>query len=485
MALTSVIDNSNKVPGSYLKVSLGTGPRSAGSAPRKVLLYGNKLAGGSVALETATQVLTDDDANTLFGRGSELARMVRAALRVNRTVDLHATAITESAGTEASEDIVLGVGPASAAGTLEIWIGGDRVVAAIADLDSVTLAGDAVAAAINDNLDFPATAVNAVGTVTVTARHKGLRGNFIHIRTKLTGADTITHTPLNTYLSSGATADDPQTAIDNAQPVRYHYHVAPVEDATELAKFVTHVDSDADPTIGQRELVISASRDTLANATTLATGSNAERGQIAWLYNAEDEPSILAAALAAYRAKAESADAAANHDDAGLTRLHVPTAVADLPVTAELVSALNNGLTPLRSVNGTISIVRSITSHSQTVSMTPDFGVLDTHKVTVPDFVADDLDANWVRFKGFKAKDDDPDGEAPNPGVLTPTLVRDFIYERLKSAESSDLIVDVDVRKEEIEVELSLITDGRFDSIIPTDVIELAHQFAGDIRQIG
>ncbi len=242
---------------------------------------------------------------------------------------------------------------------------GERVVAPIVVGDTVTTAGDAVETAINDNADLPVTAVNAAGTITLTANHPGPRGNLIRVRSKLTGGTGITHTALGAYMASGATQDDPQTAIDNAQAVRYHYHVAPYEDATELAKFITHVDSDADPTIGQRELVISASRGTLANTTTLATGSNAARGQVAWLYNAEDESGNIAAALAAKRAKEESSDAAANLDGEVLTRLNVPVLEADLPTNSELVSALNNGITPLDNANGQIVIVRSITSKSQ------------------------------------------------------------------------------------------------------------------------
>lgn len=60
MTLASVIPSSNKVPGTFLKVSLGVGPRSSGASPRHVVLVGNKTTSGSMALLTEVDCFSED-----------------------------------------------------------------------------------------------------------------------------------------------------------------------------------------------------------------------------------------------------------------------------------------------------------------------------------------------------------------------------------------------------------------------------------------
>lgn len=481
----AVLAASNKVPGSYIKVSLGVGARSAGDAPRKVLLYGNKLAGGTATVETIYSVLTTDDANTLFGRGSELARMVAAALKENRNVDLSAIPITESAGTAATGTVTF-TGAATAAGAITTTVCGVKAVAAVASGDSVTTVATAVAASINALPDLPVTAGNAAGVVTLTARHKGPRGNDIPFRA-LSEAAGITATASGTKLASGATTDDPQNALDAAASVRFFYHVAPygqVAQAAELTKFKAHVIAQADAAIGKREQFVLASRDTLANTTTLATGLNEARGSVAWSYNADVEPPMIAAAFASLRAKEESIDRAANLDGKQLLSVTIAPNTADYPESSELVSALNNGITPLEPVNGIHRIVRAVTSKSQDASGNPDYAVLDVAKVNVPDGIADDIDLGWNQFEGFKAG---PDQDPPQPlsNVLTPNGVKDFIGEVLFAAEAAGQIENATQSFEETIVILASSPAGRFEATIPVDVIEGAHQLTGDVRQIG
>ena len=484
MAIQTVIDPSNKVPGACIKVSLGVGPRSAGDAPRKVLLYGNKLAAAPHPIDTVVQVLTEEDAVALFGQGSELHLMVVAALTVNRNVDLNCIVVEEGLGPAATEDLIFSGAPAAEPGTVQVWINGAKVTAAIAVGDDSMAVVISMAATINANPDLPATAGAAAGTVAVTANQKGPRGNFIFLRSLKVGAPLVTHSLVSGYLAGGTASDDPQDAIDAAAPVRFHYHVAPYEDAVELAKFRTHVDADAVPEVGQRELFVYGSRDTLALTTTTATTLNAARGQVAWAYNAEHTSGEAAAAMAARRAREESIDPGVNLDEQKLEGLRGPVSLSDIPSTSELVSALNNGITPLVQQSGVQTIVRSITTKSQDGTANPDYGVLDTTKVVVPDFIADTIDAQWgPLFAGTKATEvEDP---PPPPGTINPPIVRDFLYQVMKQAEADGLVENVDARADELVVELADVPAGRFNAVVPTDVIEGTHQLSADVRQVG
>lgn len=490
MTLTSILAQADKVPGAYLRVSLGVGPRSSGSGPRELVLFGNKVAAGTMALETETDCYSEDEARTLAGAGSELFTMVRAALDAYAGATLKLIAVTESAGAAATGTIVV-TGPSTSAGTIGVSVLGEEVEVAIATGATATQIGDAIAAAITNKPDWPVTAVNAAGTVTVTAKNKGPRGNFLAVRARLIAGTGITVTqPAGGYLAGGTTSDDPQTALDAVAAVRRRYLVAPYSDATPLGKFKAHVDAEDEPEVGHRKQLVFGSLDTLGNATTLATGLNFARAQCAWMEKSDQTPGMLAAALAARRAARESANVAYNLDGEVIGGLKPHANKADVPIHSELVAALNNGLTPLSSTkSGEVVIVRSVTTKSQDASARPDYRVLDTTKVSVADEIADRFELAFAdRFAGFNASDDPPDGDAPPPEVVTPALCADLAFELLTAAERLDRLLQlgsVERRKAEIMFELSTTSPGRFNGVLPIDVIEGAHQFAIDVRQVG
>lgn len=491
MALTSVIDTSNKVPGAYLQVSLGVGRRSAGSAAREVLLVGNKTASGSSAVEVVQPLYSLDDARTLFGAGSELFMMAKAAFEANPNVTLHGIAVTESAGTAATGTITLTSGPATAAGTFETWIGGERIVTAIASGDSISDVATAIAADINAVTDLPVTAGSSLGVVTVTAKLKGPKSNAIRLRTLLTGGTGISHTALNTSLSSGATLDDPQNALDAVAQTHFSYIVASDDDSTNVPKYETHIEAKDEPEVGLRERFFFGSADTLANAITLSDAVNAKRGQLCWHYNGEQTPAMVAAACAAVHAKELTSDRAKPLDGYVVPGLTPQYSETDRPLNSESISALNNGITPLGTSGGSeVSIVRSITNYSTDSSSNPDYSVLDVSKVEVPDLIADTLEANFLsEFAGFKLDNDPVGSEQPEPGVATPRTIKAWIFGILKdyaAGGSQPLqLQNVDEFEELIVVELDVNADGRANAAIPIDVVEGFHQFAADVRQAG
>lgn len=492
MSLTSVIDTANKVPGFYAEVALGVGPRSAGDAPRTVVMCGHRLATGTAVVHVLVAVPSPDDARTLFGAGSELHLMAVAAFKVNPGVTLYAVPLDPpGAGVAAFSTIALTVGPSTADGSYVVTCGGLSITVAIPSGSSITAAALLVSNAINDQTDWPVSAVPTIGSIAVTAKHKGTRGNRISLRSSGTIAG-ITHTPpAANYLTSGTTVDTITTALAELAPERFHYNAVAHDDSVTLNLFRDHANTYAMPLEGRRQQVVAGCIDTLANAITLATTCNAARVQIAWHYNADDTPSQIAASLAALRAMREGADPAANIS--GLERtellgLRTQPVVADRPLGSELQSALNNGLTPLAASSGRVYVVRGVTTRSLDAASNPDYAVLDTSKVTVPDYVADDLSANWGAFAAVNPKvgpdPTDPE-DMPPEGVATPKMAKDWIYGRLKEHEAAGMINNVDALIDSLIVELAASPAGRLNAVVPTDVIEWLCQLAASVRQVG
>lgn len=484
------IPSSNKVPGIYLELVFGVGPVSAADAPRVVAVVGNFLSTGTATADTPEAVTSEEDAKTYYGQGSELHRGIRAALRADPSAFLYGVPLTPpSGGTAATSTVTIAGTTASADGTITITCVGESIECTITSGLTPTTAGDALVAAIETMPDWPVSAANASGTVTVSARHKGLRGNQITFATSGTSTG-LTWTHASGKLTGGLGSDTLTGAQAIMASQRYHLIAVPHDLSADIQSWRTHVNTAAGPTIGIRQQVVAASVDTLANAETLAISVNTARVQIVWHYNALDLTSEISAAVAARRAYLEGIDPAAPmsmQHGTSVEGLRVQTAIADQPTPTEVNSALNNGLTPIvADQSGIVYVARSITSRSQDTTGVPNYAVLDTAKVTVPDFFADTLQVNWPSFVAANPKlGPDPVGEdLPDPGVATPRSIRSWIYELEKGLEP-DMLVEVDANLPNLIVTIPGSPAGRTTAKIPLDVVEGNYQLDASISQIG
>lgn len=503
MSLTSILSADDKRPGTFLQVSLGVGPASAADAPRSILICGNKTSAGTATVAKRYAVVSEDDARTLFGAGSELFLACKSALKVYPGATLYGICVAESGGTAATGTLTA-TGTATADGTVDVEYCGEIISVPIASGTAQNAIATALEVALEDMTDWPldkSTSMASTNVATVTFIHKGPRGNRASLRVVSNVPGVSMAGPATGYLTNGATADNSQNALDAVAPLRHHYIVAASDgegasatpDTTDLTRYRTHVNTYAGPDHGRRQVVVFGFGGTLADATTVATGMNAARMQCAWVKKPEQLPLQIAAAVAALRARHESADPGVNLDDLVVTGISPSATETDWPTGATLKSALNNGITPLRVVSGEQLLTRSITTRSQDTAANPSYSVLDTTKVTVPDFIADDFavgipaefGAHGTR-PGFKAGENDPEGEPPPEGVVTPLMLHDWTFARLLGHEDAGLLEpgSVELHKAEIVVELAKSPAGRFNLAFPLDVIEGAHQFAIDVRQV-
>ncbi|MDO8932922.1 MAG: hypothetical protein Q7U97_11050, partial [Rhodocyclaceae bacterium] len=171
-----------RIPGAWLEIDHTRAVRGLPNMPRRVLLLGQRLATGTVAAGVLTRVSRDTDGVNYFGRGSMLAQMVPAALKVHPTADLWAMALDDLAGgAKASGTITIG-GTPTEAGTLCLYVGGKRVTVGITASQTAAAIATAVAAAITALPDLAVDAAAVGAVVTCTAKHKGEEGNGIDLR---------------------------------------------------------------------------------------------------------------------------------------------------------------------------------------------------------------------------------------------------------------------------------------------------------------
>ena len=200
-------------------LTLVNADREVSNTAQKVLIVGQKVAGGSATEGDLHSNLASTGApeNALFGEASQLAAMIRAFKVVNPIVQVDAIALDDAAGTAGTKIITLVGGPTTEAGTLVVIAGSEtlhRFEVAVADADAITEIGDAIAAAINADTKCPFTASNTAGTVTLTADNKGTIGNHPGVECTGTIAGLTSHAV--TVGVTGATDPTLTSIFDNA-----------------------------------------------------------------------------------------------------------------------------------------------------------------------------------------------------------------------------------------------------------------------------
>lgn len=206
--------------------------------PIKVLFVGQKISAGSApAGDLVENIGNSGQEDALFGAGSMLAAMVRAGRAVNENTRFDAIPLDDDGGTTAAAGDITFTGTATEDGTYTVIVGSARnntFEIAVSDGDTATVVGDALAAAINADTRAPATAVNTLGVVDLTANNGGTVGNQIGLR--IVGEVAGLTTALTAF--SGGAVDPSLTGVfDPIEGERYQTIVWPYVGVTP-----THTD---------------------------------------------------------------------------------------------------------------------------------------------------------------------------------------------------------------------------------------------------
>jgi phage tail sheath gpL-like len=524
--------SSRKTPGFNLSVILGGPGTSAGKAPIKELHIGQSIpstltgsaptfsvTAGTQAAAVPVPIFSNDESASKWGQGSELHKMAQEAFAQDPGVTLWQ--IASPAGTGTSTGIITFTGSVGAAFTARVVINGKFIDVSVAVGDSLTTIATNIATAINQQTDWPVTAQFALGVLTITAKCVGLRGNRITFRIFLINSTTTVKATGGTlavtlsgvtatlsggtavgstyHLSGGSAAESLTAALAAINPQKFDRIVLAQDDATSLDAVMTQVNAQAGVLIQQRQQVIACCVDTLANATTLATGRNQARLQIGWHYAADMLPGQIAAQVTAARVggdasaggvlAGEGSKPSVNLDGLMMATIPAQDVIGDQPTGTQIESALNNGLTPLAAnpVTGKTTLVRSITSRSQDASTNPNYGVIDTEFVTVPDYEAENIVSQLSSmYRGFNLAPDNADGSGPKvPNVTTPKTVESVVFGIMKSEEGINNVINVDLHRNELVCLIDPAGQGtRLLMDVPCVPAPNLHQVAGNLRQL-
>jgi len=492
----------DKVPGVYLQTIFGIGGATFSSIPQYLLVAGFVSADSTITADTEVEdIFTEDDAAELAGPGSQLDLMLRAALSVPG-IRIKAIGIGISGLTAATATITFG-GTWTTGGEWRGRLAGVPLTLGVLATDDVQDVAENLAAYINARDTLPAAATTASGgggtwVLTLTMKSPGAWGNDVLLwqddsdlpsgaTSAIAGGAAVGNGAKR--FSTGAGAGDVTNALATltSSEQRYFRIAASSNDSTNLEAWRDYLDTKAGPLVGMTEHIVFAGNGTLSAATTLATGLNEQRAEYAWMEDSETPPCAIAAKIAAIRIQAEQTNPNQTYDNVVLRGAAPQTDIGTFPSRPELVAALDAGLTPLKTVNNQVLIVRAMTTRTLNDLGGVDDGTIDVADPAVADAVRDEVALFWTsefQPNHLFLTDDPPEG-GPNPadGIAYPALWASELRRVMKNLEGQRWVTKVDTNLPRATLNTTGPTP-RLACFVPVVRLPHNHQLEGTIAQV-
>ncbi|MBI1214552.1 MAG: phage tail protein [Alphaproteobacteria bacterium] len=465
-----------QVPGQYIEIDNSKAVQGLTGMPCKVLLIGQMLAAGTADPLVPYLIGNDDQGNTYFGEGSQLAHMVEKFRKARDTVELWAISQVDNPAGVAAAGAFTFTGPATAAGTLVLYIGGRKVEVAVAAADAAADIATAVAAAITADADLPVTAAVDGGDdtkVNVTARHKGLVANSIDLRANYYQEDAL---PAGvgvtvTAMTGGTGNPDVGDVIAAIAGTWYTDFGMAYADTANVVLMETELESRFGPLAMKDGHLYYTVADTYANLVTLADGRNSPQDSVVGIKGSPTPPYEITAQVTAVCAYDLQIDPARPVQTLELPDVMAP-AVADRFDWSENNILLGYGISTLAITrDDTVQIMRMVTTYKTNAAGAADPSYHDLETMKTLAYLRYDVRTlaalRWPRYKLA----DDGTTFAAGQAVVTPSVIRSALIARFKLWEENGLVENIEQFKADLIVERNTTDKNRIDTLIPPDVI--------------
>jgi len=238
----------NQIPANWRMplywVELDPSKAGLGTYAGRSLLVGIMNTGGTAVPDVPIAVASQAQADALFGQGSMLAGMFKAFYANNWANEVWGLPVAEPSGGAAAAGSILVAAPPTAAGTIDLYIGGHHVGVNVAATDTVAQIATAIAAAITADHSLPVTAIATTGSVAVTSKFKGVPGNDIKLSDSYYGTVGGEQLPVGvtlTYTQPTGGVGSPvfTNAISNLGETEVDYVCMPFTDSTSMLAWET------------------------------------------------------------------------------------------------------------------------------------------------------------------------------------------------------------------------------------------------------
>lgn len=410
---------------------------------QRTLLVGQITPSGNTPANVPVICTGVADAKTKCGPGSMLAEMMWAYRQNDPVGEVWILPLADAGGAVKAAGTITVTAVPTAAGTVYLYIAGQRLAIALTTAMTVTTVAAAIAAAINAAIDLPVTASPAVGVVTVTAKNGGLTGNDIDMRYNYYGVANGEVLPTGyvgaiVALSAGATNPTLTTALANCVDKGFDFIANPYTDTTSMDAFKTFLDDITGRWSFNRQVyghAFTAFRGTLSAVTTFGGGRNNPHESVLGFFDSPSPNWKWAAAHMGSCAVALKADPARPMQTLVVGGV-LPPPPASRFASVDREALVFSGISTFTVADdGTVALEKEITTYQTNSFGQPDNSYLGIETLFQLMFLMRDL-AGYVTSKYPRVKLARAGTRlAPGVGVVTPDTINEDLIAHYRELE--------------------------------------------------
>lgn len=479
------IPNGIRVPFAYVEIDNSGAVTGTALQNYRSLLIGQRLGTGTAAVNTPVRLTSAAQARTAFGAGSLLHNMAEAYFSDNTVTETWAVAIDDNVAHVQATATVVVAGTPTAAGTLAIYIGGRLVQVGVSTVSTPTTIATALVAAITANTSLPVTATSAVGTVTITAKHRGIIGNGIDLRLNYANETTPAGLTVTVNaMASGSGNPDLAPAIAAVAADQYHVIANPYTDTATLTVLETEMSRRFGPLVQQDGSMFSAAAGNFSAMTTLGAGRNSPFNSIVATNGSPTPVWEFAADVAAVVALYGQIDPARPFKTLPLTWVR-PGVASQRFTISERDQLLKSGIsTHVVAAGGVVQVERLITTYQTSPLGAPDVSYLDVNTMLTLSYLR--FDTRVMLLTKYPRHKLASDGTRYGPGqaIVTPKTVKAELINRARQWEELGLVENAEGFKTGLIVERNAQDATRLDILMTPDLVNQMNVFAVQNRFI-
>lgn len=372
---------------------------------------------------------------------------------------------------------VSGTTGAAATGVLRLMIAGQSVPVTVVKGDSVTEIAKSIADKIASRLNLPVTATAALGVVTLTAKNKGLGGNYIDVRFNHDKTEKFPAGVGATVVAMANGGADPSYEDSKVASVIagvWYNAIVIGSDDSENVDYIRSILADRwTATVQQTGVLYFSTAGDLSDFTSLGEKLNTQLITVPAIVNSPTPPCEIAAAVLGAIAPIAINDPAvplANWPVAGIV---APKPEDDLNLLSEKNALLRAGIALLGAGDdGTVYLRRMVTTYKRNAAGASDTSYQQLEKV----HTLSNLRWDWNAYLGGKYPHsklaDDGNEFGPGQTIMTPSLGKAEILSRYQYWLSKGLVQNYDVFAENVIVQRDVDDQTALCFLVPADLID-------------
>lgn len=483
------ISPTQRVPGVVVEVDSSQAQQGPALLPYRALIIGQRTAAGAWAAGTVQRASNVDQVIAGAGRGSMVHRQYLAWSAENKSTEVWIGVLEDNAAGVAATSTITVTGPATADGTIALYLGGERITIGVSSGDAAADIAAAIVAEIAANLDLPVTAaVGGSGSehiVTVTFRHKGTEGNSYDVRDSFNDGEEL---PAGvglaiTAMAAGATNPVLTTLIAAMANLWFHVWTHPYTDATSLSAIEAELADRFGPERSMDGVAITSASGSFSTLSTLGSGRNSPHSVIVAQSGSSTltPPMEFAAGVAALVAKYGAADPARPFQTLAMAHAVAPAEAAQWSTDERNLLLFDGIATTKRAAGGVVQLERMITTYQTSPAGADDTAYLDVTTMLTLMYLRYSFRTRMqTKYPRHKLANDGTrlgSGQA----VITPVLAKGEALAWFREMEELGLVEDFDQFKRDL-VCVRNADPNRLDFQLPCNLINGMQIVAAQIQ---